>query len=140
MKKLNNKGFSLVELIIVIAIMVILVAVLAPQFTKWVERSRISTDVQNASEIATAVQVALAEGKLTAPTSSTTVDTSCLTNKLTSMTAVPKTKSTTVGADKSFTFEVSDSGAVTVKGNDKELFPNIDSTVAAKMKDAESGD
>ena len=45
-KKLNNKGFSLVELIIVIAIMAILVGVLAPQYIKYVERSRKSTDVQ----------------------------------------------------------------------------------------------
>ena len=36
----NNKGFSLVELIIVMAIMVVLVAVLAPQFTKYVNRAR----------------------------------------------------------------------------------------------------
>ena len=37
-KKMDNKGFSLVELIIVIAIMVILVAVLAPQYLKYVEK------------------------------------------------------------------------------------------------------
>lgn len=61
MKKLNNKGFSLVELIIVIAIMVILVAVLSPVFTKYVERGRKSTDIQSASEIATAVQTALVD-------------------------------------------------------------------------------
>ena len=30
----NNKGFSLVELIIVIAIMAILIGVIAPQFTR----------------------------------------------------------------------------------------------------------
>ena len=36
----NDKGFSLVELIIVIAIMVALVALLAPQFVKYVQRSR----------------------------------------------------------------------------------------------------
>lgn len=42
--KKNNKGFSLVELIIVIAIMVALVAVLAPQFTKYVEKSRLAVD------------------------------------------------------------------------------------------------
>ena len=45
MKKenMNNKGFSLVELIIVIAIMAILIVVLAPQYLKYVERSRNST-------------------------------------------------------------------------------------------------
>ena len=35
MKKTNNKGFSLVELIVVIAIMAVLVGVMAPQFLNW---------------------------------------------------------------------------------------------------------
>ena len=56
MKKMNNKGFSLVELIIVIAIMAVLIGVLAPQFIKYVERSRESTDLQNVDEVKTAVE------------------------------------------------------------------------------------
>lgn len=58
MKKenMNNKGFSLVELIIVIAIMAILIVVLAPQYLRYVERSRNSTDMQNARTIMTAVE------------------------------------------------------------------------------------
>ena len=65
MKKTNNKGFSLVELIIVIAIMAILVGVLAPQFMKYVERSRNSADVQNASAITSAIQVHAADSQAT---------------------------------------------------------------------------
>lgn len=60
-KKMNNKGFSLVELIIVIAIMAILVGALAPQFLKYVERSRKSTDVQNVAAMITACQVYAAD-------------------------------------------------------------------------------
>lgn len=40
----NNKGFSLVELIIVVAIMAILIGVLAPQYLKYVEKSRVTSD------------------------------------------------------------------------------------------------
>lgn len=57
----RNKGFSLVELIVVIAIMAVLVAVLAPQFTKYIDRSRQSNDAATVSGIVTAVQVAVAD-------------------------------------------------------------------------------
>jgi len=69
-KKLNNKGFSLVELIIVIAIMAVLVAVLAPQYIKYVERSRVSTDVSNLDSVISAVKIAAAD-----PTDSLAVST-----------------------------------------------------------------
>jgi len=68
MKKMNNKGFSLVELIIVIAIMAILVAVLAPTYLKFVERSRKSTDCQNVAEIITALQTYAADPMVTSDT------------------------------------------------------------------------
>ena len=61
----NNKGFSLVELIIVIAIMAILIGVLAPQYLKFVERSRVSTDKQNVDEIVRAVEIYAADPETT---------------------------------------------------------------------------
>ncbi|MBP3475589.1 MAG: prepilin-type N-terminal cleavage/methylation domain-containing protein [Lachnospiraceae bacterium] len=56
-RKMNNKGFSLVELIIVIAIMAILIVVLAPQYLRYVERSRNSTDQNNAAAMESAFLV-----------------------------------------------------------------------------------
>jgi type IV pilus assembly protein PilA len=61
MKKMNNKGFSLVELIIVIAIMAILVGVLAPQFIKYVEQSRESTDISSIDEVKKAAETFVAD-------------------------------------------------------------------------------
>lgn len=63
-KKMNNKGFSLVELIIVIAIMAVLVAVLAPQYIKFVEKSRESTDLDNVQAIKVAVEACVADKQL----------------------------------------------------------------------------
>ncbi len=71
-KKSNNKGFSLVELIIVIAIMAILVGVLAPQFIKYIESSRQSTDIQNATSLRSAIEAYVSETDPT-PSGSITV-------------------------------------------------------------------
>lgn len=43
----KNKGFTLVELVIVVAILAILVGILAPAYSKYVERSAESTDLEN---------------------------------------------------------------------------------------------
>lgn len=46
MKK-NNKGFTLAELLIVVAIIAVLVAIAIPVFTSQLERARESTDAAN---------------------------------------------------------------------------------------------
>jgi type IV pilus assembly protein PilA len=63
-KKLGNKGFSLIELIIAMAIMAILVGALAPQYLRYVERARRSNDIQAAATIGRATQIALTDQKL----------------------------------------------------------------------------
>lgn len=60
---MKNKGFSMVELIIVIAIMAILAGALAPALIKYINKSRISTDISNGQQIASAIQTALSNEK-----------------------------------------------------------------------------
>ena len=55
MDKGNNKGFSLIELIIAVAILVVLTGVLAPQMVKYIEKSRETKDMQLLDSIYVAV-------------------------------------------------------------------------------------
>lgn len=59
MKKTNNKGFSLVELIIVIAIMAILAGAIAPALIRYIDKSRKSNDVSACKAIKTAIETAM---------------------------------------------------------------------------------
>ena len=47
MKKNNKKGFTLAELLIVVAIIAVLVAIAIPVFTTQLEKSREATDMSN---------------------------------------------------------------------------------------------
>ena len=62
--KTNNKGFSLVELIVVVAIMAVLMVVLAPAMLRYVEKTRIQKDDSAASEVRSALENALADNTI----------------------------------------------------------------------------
>ena len=62
MKK--NKGFSLVELIIVIAIMAILVGVIAPVMMHFIEKSNVSSDYQLADTVRSCLAYSIVDAKV----------------------------------------------------------------------------
>lgn len=108
-KEMNNKGFSLVELIIVIAIMAVLVGLLAPQYLKYVSNSKVSTDISNAQDIATAMNVAFAD------------------DTLSSLTAMPNGSAFPVSKyDSSFSWVVTtnDNGVAQITLGTKEIYPD----------------
>lgn len=61
--KENNSGFSLVELIVVIAIMVVLIAVLGSTILGYVDKSKYSKDITALDSINTAMKTFVAEPK-----------------------------------------------------------------------------
>ncbi len=61
MYRSNNKGFTLIELIIVIAIIAILAAVVTPQYLKYVERAKESNDVSIANSLIKIASLALVD-------------------------------------------------------------------------------
>ena len=58
MKHTNKKGFTIVELVIVIAVIAILAAVLIPTFTNLIKKANISNDTAIAKNLNTAISVA----------------------------------------------------------------------------------
>ncbi len=70
MKK-DNKGFSLVELIVVVLIMGILAVALTPQVLKWVKNARIANDRALMDSIVSNCQTALTNEKALAEVTET---------------------------------------------------------------------
>lgn len=62
-KRKNNKGFSLVELIVVVAIMAVLIGVLVPTLVRNVEKSKKQKDISTVEEVRNQLTIALADEK-----------------------------------------------------------------------------
>ena len=112
MKK-DNKGFSLVELIIVIAIMAVLVGLLAPQYLKYVSNSKVSTDISNAQEIATALNVAFADDQSAASMAAA--------HKMPDGSDFPKSK---YDATFAWSVHVGDNGVDGIQLGTKDIYPD----------------
>ncbi|MBQ1749947.1 MAG: prepilin-type N-terminal cleavage/methylation domain-containing protein, partial [Lachnospiraceae bacterium] len=63
MKRLNKKGFTLAELLIVVAIIAVLVAIAIPIFTSQLEKAREATDAANIRAAYAEVQTAVLTGE-----------------------------------------------------------------------------
>ena len=110
MKK-NNKGFTLAELLIVVAIIAVLVAIAIPVFTTQLEKSREATDVANIRS----AYASLMTDYLTEPVSkSITLHTQA---KVTSWQTIPAPTLKTLinGVEGSVSIPDTSSGSVSVK-------------------------
>lgn len=90
----NNKGFSLVELIVVVLIIAIIAVALAPQVVKYVGKARTNVEANNAATIKSAVQAAVAEyegdnGTITGTKTYTVTQTKASSGKVTTTVTGP---------------------------------------------------
>lgn len=145
----NNKGFSLVELIIVIAIMAILAGILIPQFVKYINNSKVSGDIQQSENIYNAVAAAYADSQGVASVAGLTFDdnmhevTGPVAEKLEMGKTAPTCK---VNSDMTFYYTCTTKGAVAVYISDKTgrdgnpYDPTKDTKISPSIEGANAAD
>lgn len=64
MKNSKRRGFTIVELVVVVAVIAILAAILIPTFSNLISRSNVSADTQLCKNLNTILTIAESEGRI----------------------------------------------------------------------------
>lgn len=83
-----QKGFTLIELMIVVAIIGILAAIAIPQYQNYIAKSQVSRVMSETGAIKTAVETCILEGKLTVGTGAGECDLGVTTSNLYTLTTI----------------------------------------------------
>jgi len=117
----TQKGFTLIELMIVVAIIGVLAAIAVPQYQNYVARSQVSRVMGETGSLKTILEVCLMEGRTTAVwKSAPTGDKECAMGAISSNLMDGGHPDVTVNADSSGTIVAKFSGA-SAKINTKKL-------------------
>ena len=119
MKKTNKKGFTLAELLVVVAIIAVLVAIAIPIFTSQLEKAREATDVANIRAAYAEATTKVLSGDGTTSTDGTTTAIA-KTPKMVSNGAIDKlSDATTIGSIDIKKITINKGQEVTVKVDEK---------------------
>ncbi|MCE5221057.1 MAG: prepilin-type N-terminal cleavage/methylation domain-containing protein [Clostridium sp.] len=124
--KKKKKGFTLVELIIVIAIIAILASIAIPKFAEIREDANVKADIATAKAIQSAVTVAVTNGVtgfgLGADAATPNVVTTANLQSVLNGNTIPKPKAKEATAG-TFSAEIDNNGNVVVEANSLQVLP-----------------